>query len=361
MGRSVGEGQQTTSEILPLTSIRGVAALWVMYGHLIGPILRVVGGAHPEARRLLTNLARGDQFAVDIFFVLSGYIMIVAYGTQVDAARFYLHRFARVYPLHILVLGAAITGFYLLQYRALQPDAYSSTNLIFYLTLTFVWIGLPPAWNPPSWSLSAEVFAYIFFPLVQLAAGGFNRRYAILCVCLLGAAHTTVLALLGFADTGIGALLRGLLGFWAGALLRASLAHPMPLAPATGAVAIAAAVVFDQFEYAVPAIILLIGGLGVNKSGTLIDALSTRPIVWLGKISYSIYLIHFPLLIGSERVLSKFNVLQSRPGQFVFCLSYIAAVLCISHLSWWFFETPARVAIYRWYSQTRRSMSAIGP
>jgi peptidoglycan/LPS O-acetylase OafA/YrhL len=177
----------------------------------------------------------------------------------------------------------------------------------------------------------------------------------------LGAAHTTVLALLGFADTGAGALLRGLLGFCAGALLRVSLVRPMSLAPAIGAFAIAAAVVFDRFEYAVPAIFLLIGGLGVNKSGTLIEALSTRPLVWLGKISYSTYLIHFPLLVGSERVLSKFDLLQSRPGQFVFCFSYIAAVLCISHLSWRFFETPARVSIYRWYSRTRRSMSAIGP
>src|SRR5262249_24865199 len=153
---------------------------------------------------------------------------------------------------------------------------YSPTNLIFYLTLTFVWVGLPPAWNPPTWSLSAEVFAYIFFPLVQLAARGFNGLFALLCVGLLGAAHTTVLALLGFGDTGIGALLRGLLGFCAGALLRASLAHPMPLAPAIGAVAIAAAIVFDQFEYAVPAIFLLIGGLGVNKSGAFVNALSKR-------------------------------------------------------------------------------------
>jgi len=133
------------SEILPLTSIRGVAALWVVFGHLIGPISRVLYNSSPPAGRLSTNLAHGDQFAVDIFFVLSGYIMIVAYGTRVDASKFYLHRFARVFPLHIIVLAVAITGFYLLHYQGLQPEAYSLANLIFYVTLTFVWVGLPPA------------------------------------------------------------------------------------------------------------------------------------------------------------------------------------------------------------------------
>jgi peptidoglycan/LPS O-acetylase OafA/YrhL len=136
MGHSASEGQQTTSEILPLTSIRGVAALWVMYGHLLGPVLRVVGDSHPEARRLLTNLARGRSICGRYIFRPERLHNDRRLWNAGDAARFYLHRFARVYPLHVLVLGAAITGFYLLQYKALQPDAYSSTNLIFYLTLT---------------------------------------------------------------------------------------------------------------------------------------------------------------------------------------------------------------------------------
>jgi peptidoglycan/LPS O-acetylase OafA/YrhL len=64
MARFAGTGQQGGAEILPLTSIRGVAALWVVYGHLIGPVLRALGVSQQQ---LLINLAHGDQFAVDIF------------------------------------------------------------------------------------------------------------------------------------------------------------------------------------------------------------------------------------------------------------------------------------------------------
>src|SRR5262245_17001477 len=111
-------------EIPPLTSVRGVAALWVVLGHLSGQILRVFDNSQ-SSQWLLTNLAHGNQFAVDIFFVLSGYIMIVAYGVMVDAPRFYLNRFARVFPLHIAVLIAAIVGLYLLQFNPARTDVYS--------------------------------------------------------------------------------------------------------------------------------------------------------------------------------------------------------------------------------------------
>jgi peptidoglycan/LPS O-acetylase OafA/YrhL len=77
--------------------------------------------------------------------------------------------------------------------------------------------------------------------------------------------------------------------------------------------------------------------------------------VWLGTISYSIYLIHFPLLIGADRLLRKFDLFQSRAGQFVFCLSYLALVLTVSHLSWRYIETPARLAIHRWFSRMRQA------
>jgi len=340
---------KATPEILPLTSIRGVAALWVVFGHLIGQILRALDIFQPSS--WLLNLAHGNQFAVDIFFILSGYIMMVTYGTYVDPHKFYLNRFARVFPLHFVVLGAAIAGFYLLNtigIHPIQPTSYSLGNLVFYFTLTFTWVGLLPAWNPPAWSLSVEVFAYLFFPVVQLGAKVLNRHVVLFFVFLLGAAHMTTLAVMGFADTGIGALLRGVLGFCAGALLRDALAkHPMRFASIVGVAIIAICAVFNLYEYAIFPIFLLITGLGENKAGVLIRAMSSRLMVWLGTISYSIYLIHWPLLFAMDKILYRANVLQSRAGMAVFCVCYVVAVLVVSHLSYRFIETPARVALRR--------------
>src|SRR5262249_956571 len=213
-------------------------------------------------------------------------------------------------------------------------------------------IGLAPAWNQPAWSLSVEVFAYIFFPVVQLVARGINRASALACVFVLGGAHTTVLATMGFVDTGAGALLRGVLGFCAGAFLCSASIRSLRLAPAIGLAAIVPAVVFDLYEYAIPAILLVIGGLGVNRYGLLIPVMSSKILVWLGKISYSIYLIHLPLLMGSGKFLRKIDLLQSPSGQTIFCLCYIAVVLVLAHFSWRFIETPARIAMHAWYRRT---------
>jgi peptidoglycan/LPS O-acetylase OafA/YrhL len=338
---------KASAEILPLTSIRGVAAIWVMLGHMLPDVLRALDIT--QAPRLLTNFAHGNQFSVDIFFILSGYIMVVAYGLHANPLEFYLNRVARVYPLHIVALGATIAGFFLLQVIPPKPEAYSLGNLVFYFSLTSVWVGLPPAWNLPAWSLSVEIFAYIFFPIVQWAARDLNRASVLAWVFVLCGAHTIVLATMGFVDTGIGALLRGVFGFCAGAFLRAASIRSLQLAPAISLAAILFAAVFNLYEYAIPAILLLIGGLGINQRGLLTRIMSSQVLVWLGKISYSIYLIHLPLLMGSGRFLRKIDVLQSPSGQTIFCLCYIAAVLVVAHLSWRFIETPARIAVHSWY------------
>lgn len=352
MAHFTGIEQQTPAEIRPLTSIRGVAAVWVMLGHMLPNILRALDS--PQSPQLLSNLSHGNQFAVDIFFILSGYIMLVAYGFHVDPPRFYLNRFARVFPLHVVTLCAAIAGFYFLQVSPPDPVAYSLGNLVFYITLTSAWIGLPPAWNQPAWSLSVEVFAYIFFPLMQLTVRNFTRTNALLCVFLLCVAHTTVLTVIGFADTGIGALLRGVLGFSAGVVLCAASISPVRFGPVIAVVAIACAAVFNLYEYAIPAVLLLIGALGVNKTGLFVRVMSAQVLVWLGKISYSIYLIHLPLLMGGGRILRKMDFLQSPSGQAIFCMCYIAVVLVAAHLSWRFIETPARAAVHRLHRQTRK-------
>lgn len=99
---------KASAEILPLTSIRGVAAIWVMLGHTLPDVLRALDIT--QAPRLLTNFAHGNQFSVDIFFILSGYIMVVAYGLHANPLEFYLNRVARVAASHSAEAGGLFAG-----------------------------------------------------------------------------------------------------------------------------------------------------------------------------------------------------------------------------------------------------------
>jgi peptidoglycan/LPS O-acetylase OafA/YrhL len=99
--------------------------------------------------------------AVDIFFVLSGFILAHVYKerfaqkiTPSLLKGFYISRFARVYPMHFFVILVMVilylTGGY-------SNELTSLSGLFFQLTLTEVWgIGNGRAWNRPAWSVSAE-------------------------------------------------------------------------------------------------------------------------------------------------------------------------------------------------------------
>ena len=153
----------TATHIKPLTSLRFVAAYWVVvhhyWPHLAG------AGAQPPL------IARG-YLGVELFFVLSGFILCHVYLPQFEEGRFRYRdflwaRLARIYPMHIatLVGMGAMAGAALAIGLSVDPNVLSLAALPANLTLTQAW-GLAPVagWNHPSWSISAEWFAYIAFP-----------------------------------------------------------------------------------------------------------------------------------------------------------------------------------------------------
>src|SRR3954454_5117621 len=91
------------AELLPLTAIRGLAAWWVVLFHLRFLLAPWIPAA------ALAALARGN-LAVDLFFILSGFVMALNYGERIGAGGaaaygdFLFRRFARIYPLHLLIL-----------------------------------------------------------------------------------------------------------------------------------------------------------------------------------------------------------------------------------------------------------------
>lgn len=149
-------------EIQSLTAIRGVAAIWIVLHHF-----------WPQTEGSVPYIITKGYLAVDLFFILSGLVLFHVYQAQLraeqfDFKRFALKRFARLYPVHFVTLAMAAliltagpwSGFI---GRELSYDLGHMAFL--HLTLLHSW-GLTETGglNYPSWSLSAEAFAYLLFP-----------------------------------------------------------------------------------------------------------------------------------------------------------------------------------------------------
>jgi len=158
-------------EILPFTALRGLAAWWVVAYHFrefipVGDNARIV-------------LSRG-ALAVDLFFIMSGFVMALSYGrgfqhrvTARGYFRFLALRVGRIYPVHLLVLclfvsvplALAVTG------RSPLPGQFSVGYFVQSLVLVQAsGFGQGVAWNLPAWSISTEMVFYLLFPFVMLGA-----------------------------------------------------------------------------------------------------------------------------------------------------------------------------------------------
>ena len=136
---------------------------------------------------------------VDLFFVVSGFVISRQYLGHVDDAasvsRFLWRRLARVYPLHLLTLAfyVAIAGaLHFGAARTDNPARYPLSDIPAQLLLLHAFIGERLTFNFPSWSLSAEMFCYLLFPTIALLTR--RRVEAIIAIVVLAALANSVWA-----------------------------------------------------------------------------------------------------------------------------------------------------------------------
>ena len=134
---------------------------------------------------------------VDLFFVVSGFVIARQYfdrvGDTASTGRFLWRRIARIYPLHLATLA-----FYVAIALALHsgvgksdnPARYPFSDLPAQLLLLHAFDGERLTFNFPSWSLSAEMFCYLLFPLVAALAS--RRKGLILALVVLPALANTL-------------------------------------------------------------------------------------------------------------------------------------------------------------------------
>lgn len=295
-------------ELRALTGIRGIAAWFVVLYH----IRLSIAGLPP----LLLNVFAKGYLAVDFFFLLSGFVIWLSWGERLRSGGlnavpgFLWRRVARIWPLHLFMLGGAVAlALLLASVGRHDPVDYPFAELPLHLLLLQNW-GFTDhlAWNDPSWSISTEWAAYLLFPL--LALGIDWRRVPSWAVIAAIAASLMLLHALMAGSSTLGTdiwtfgLRRCLIEFAVGSALCALWLRwrDAPSRARVGALAIAAALLIARAAGApetltIPAAFaasLLALALTSDRPG---NPLGSRALHYLGEISYATYLGHFLLFV----------------------------------------------------------------
>ncbi|WP_275945310.1 acyltransferase family protein [Bradyrhizobium yuanmingense] len=367
------------AHVLPLDSIRGIAATSVVIHHLL--LMPTFLAAFPHNAWINCSFFRSAWLLVDLFFVLSGMVMALSYVendfTRFSLREFMVRRLARVYPLHIVMLlanlvfrllriGLVMAGVVVAAPAAFEVNnAYSfGLNVLLLHSMGFIDY---LSWNAPSWSISVEFYTYLVFGLIVLIA--LRMRSLAWFYVLSGLLAVGSLVFIIFVlekksielQTDFG-LLRCFVGFFLGVLM-VRIVDRLPAKPrpaAQGAlqfVAMIASIVLVSLAEANPAATFLAPVMFAIFLGSLLafpDALLVprilvaKPLIWLGRRSYSIYMVHalvvllaeyFVRGVGAGRIAALDSIWAGLPATLNLVVS-LAAVLAVSHLTYLYVEIP---------------------
>ncbi len=307
---------------------------------------------------------RGGYLGVDMFFVLSGYLITAiiyreAQAQQFSLRRFYERRVRRIMPALLLVLAlSTVTAVAVLLPGDLLGFARSLLATLVFAANFYFWRDTdyfsPAAEQKPLlhiWSLGVEEQFYIFFPLVLVLLGRFLPRRTFAGIAVLSLASLAVNILAQKVGATLPAFFLLPARAWelgAGALLATA---PPALAPRgrtcaalawAGVGLVIAGILWpiEQSVYVPPALpvvagtmlLLICGERGAPLPNRL---LALRGVVFLGLISYSLYLWHWPVIVFGQYFLV-------RPFTWGQTLVALGVMLAGATLSWRYVERPFR-------------------
>lgn len=308
--------------IVPLTSLRGLAALAVMAFHF-APMM---GGFGLFSRGFL---------GVDLFFLLSGFILTHVYKRQVEVGSFLFARIARTYPLHLFTIALLLPALG-------RGEAFSGTALACNLSMTQVLCGGPLSWNSVSWSLSAEWISYLTFPLLLRPVLTCPRWLAGVAILCCAGVLVAVSPITDLDHYRMGALSRSFPEFLAGMILYRVyrdkwLAHWGWFAGAVAVMAIALAT-------GAPDIVVLGAFAVIILASPYVALLEHRALAFLGDISFSLYMVHLPIGVAASVGLLALGL---RNGIAISILAMAASML-FATVVYRCIEVPARTGLRRW-------------
>lgn len=336
-----------------IDGLRAVAVLAVVLHHLSAPLMP------------------GGYVGVDVFFVISGYLITRIISREMEEGtftfgRFYERRARRIFPALFAVLAVTLVAGYFL----LLPSDYTGTlrgalgtlffasNIVFWRDMAAGYFaategGLNPLLH--TWSLAVEEQFYVFFPVLLLLCYRYFRRHIVLIligcamVSLAGAAllvQSKSVAVFFLSPFRAWELLVGsLLAFNAVPAIRSRALREAVGGAGLLAILIAcfvydAKTTFPGFAALAPvlgaAAIMHAGASGPSLVGRL---LQWRPVVYIGLISYSLYLWHWPLIL-----LTRYTMGMGPITPYISVL--LASSLALGSLSYHFIEQPFRRGVH---------------
>lgn len=329
-----------------IDGLRAIAVLSVVFFHLSNTLLP------------------GGYLGVDVFFVISGFLITSIIWRELQErqftiARFYDRRIRRIVPaLLAMLFVSTITAIFILLPANLISYAKSLLATLVFMSNIFFWqdggyFGGPAEQKPllHLWSIGVEEQFYIFFPLILSLVLRFWPRGVIPTIVLLTIGSFALNVLAYFFDGAVPAFFllptrAWELGF--GAILAVLPPHVAPrgriadvLALVGGALVLFSVVYPVQILWFLPIALLAVTGAtmviiaGKAESPIINRVLRSTPLVFIGLISYSLYLWHWPIIVFSQYVLVRHLT----------NLEIVGALLLIglcSVASWHFVERPFR-------------------
>lgn len=337
-------GERSRNDLLD--GMRGVAALAVVIFH-IGGILN-------------NSWAPAGYLAVDYFFVLSGLVLGLAYDRRLAAGlsfgRFMTMRVIRLYPVFALGIALGIAKS-IAQIALHQEQAMGLSELVVAIGLNLFMLPVPfhdtqlfPL-NTPAWSLMAEFVINIAYASVL-----FRARTPVLVLIAVLAGLGVVVAALSVGHLNVGSdrahvlfgLFRVAFSFPLG-MLMARMLRDRQRRPTRAAYALLAAL-GAVLLLPVPAglvtardlVFVFVVSPGIVWIGATIDVPPRwrRPLAMLGDLSYPVYALHYPLLLGAIFVLTRLHLPD--PVVAFGCLLIVATA---AWLAGHYFDRPIRRAL----------------
>ncbi|WP_373533438.1 acyltransferase family protein [Vampirovibrio sp.] len=341
-----------------LTGIRALAALWVVLFHLSTGLINFGS---------LTPLFSRGYLGVDLFFLLSGFI--ISYAHQKDflnirkklLVQFLWMRLARIMPVHWFILSLFLINFLVrVQLVGTHPGDeihFSFWSFICHTLNIQAW-GLthPLTWNYPAWSVSAEWFAYLLFPWLKVLTVRINSpKLNLLAGAVLWLSfYLTALALgkngsINWCDAY--SLIRVTAEFTTGMLLY-NIYKIQLQKPASGTLdgwfglvlLVCVLGIYTNWSdfIVVPFLAVLIYAL--SFAGSACRAIfANRPMIYLGEISYSLYMVDAfltMLYLQLTKLLPALSSLQNIPALFIM-VKILVSVAC-AHCLFTYVEKPSR-------------------